>query len=156
MHAPRPGLSTSRVSVPSGFDGEEVSIELHDQLLFMLFQPQPGGRGQHHRSAGLVSNHGGLGRMRAEGASRLDRIAWPALKQPRACGIESGGLALDQQLHALLRLAKRYEGLAGVVLARFQPVAELIDHVFEHDLSVEMALHVADNPFQQGVVQVPA
>lgn len=144
------------MSVPSGFDGEEISVELHDQLLFMLFQPKSDSRGQHHRSAGLVRNHGGLGRMRAAGAPRLDRIAWPALKQPHACGFESGGLAVDQQLHAILRLAKRYEGLASLLLARFQPVAEFIDHVFEHDLSVEMALHVADNPFQQCVVQVPA
>ena len=139
----------SRVSAPSGVDGEEIAIELHDQLLFILFQPQPGGRGQHHRSAGLIRDHGGLGSMRAEGASRLDRIARTALKQPRPCGIEGGGLALYQQLQALLRLADRYEGLAGVVVARLQPVPELIDHVLEHDLPVEMALHVADDPLQQ-------
>ena len=92
--------------------------------------------------------------MRAERASRLDRIARAALKQPRPRGIQGGGLALYQQLQALLRLAYRYKGLADVIFARFQPVPELIDHVLEHDLPVEMALHVIDDALQQRVAQV--
>ena len=105
----------------------------------MLFHPLPGRGGQHHGAARFVRDRGGRGGIRAEGASRLDRITPTALEQPCAGGIVYGGPACRPEAASLAAARRSRQGShRGVVLARFQPVPEIVDQLFEDDLSVEM------------------